>query len=87
MGLTGERPLVTTDALPGLRPEIPVWASNDSDEPLNSLFTQADQLLLRGRVTKRPWVYGVAATAMVVGANAWFVYQLAVAAQSEPGYR
>lgn len=49
-GLIGERPLVTADALPGLRPEVPVWARNDSDEPLNTLFAQADQLLLRGRV-------------------------------------
>jgi len=52
-----------------------------------AMFAPCALLLLRGRVTKRPWVYGVAATAMVVGANAWFVYQLAVAAQSEPGYR
>lgn len=50
LGLAGERPAVTADALPALRPETPVWATMETDEPLNRLFAHSDQLLLRGRV-------------------------------------
>jgi hypothetical protein len=50
LGLAGERPAVSADALLALRPEVPIWASSDSTEPLNQLFAQTDRLLLRGRV-------------------------------------
>ncbi|MBK9656936.1 MAG: hypothetical protein IPO66_16400 [Rhodanobacteraceae bacterium] len=50
LGLAGERPAVTADALPALRAETPVWATMETDEPLNRLFAHSDQLLLRGRV-------------------------------------
>lgn len=50
LGLAGARPELVTDALPALRPEMPVWAKADSEEPLNRVFARVDALLQRGRV-------------------------------------
>jgi hypothetical protein len=39
-------------------------------------------LLLRGGLAKSPVGYGIGALLLVVGANAWFVYELVQASQS-----
>jgi hypothetical protein len=50
LGLAGARPALAADGLPALRPETPVWAKADGEEPLNRVFARVDALLLRGRV-------------------------------------